>query len=441
LNRDKTVAFHTLGCRVNQYETQALREKMADLGFRSVDDGEAADVYVINTCTVTGVSDRKSRQLIRRAKRSNPSSIVAVIGCYAQTRPDETAAMPEADIVLGSGDKSRLPALIEEYIAGKAERVFDVSSLDVLTAYDDLGAVTAMDSRTRAYIKIEDGCDRYCAYCVVPYARGAVRSRIAEDIVDEAKRLISRGYKELVLTGVNLALYGSDFIGGADYRLHDIVRLLDGLEGDFRIRLGSLEPTVVNVDYIKHLLVYRKLCPSMHLSLQSGSTRVLREMGRSYTREDYIGLVDELTRFDAAYGVSTDIIVGFPGETDEDFAESMSMIEMLGFSHTHVFQYSKREGTRAASLCGQIPAEVKARRSRALIIKAAEASKTFINRNIGSVKRVLTEKRDPETGLWEGLSENNMRVFFHGGADLEGRFTDVRIKSGAAEGALGECED
>ncbi|MDR0424446.1 MAG: tRNA (N(6)-L-threonylcarbamoyladenosine(37)-C(2))-methylthiotransferase MtaB [Clostridiales Family XIII bacterium] len=437
LGMKKTVAFYTLGCRVNQYETQALREKMAGLGFLPAADGEPADVYIINTCAVTAVSDRKSRQLIRRARRENPDGIVAVIGCYAQTRPEEATAMPQADIVLGSGDKSRLPELIAGYAAGRG-RIAEVSSFEASAGYDSLGAVTSMESRTRAYIKIEDGCDRFCAFCVIPYARGPVRSRPAGEIVGEAERLLARGHKELVLTGINLALYGSERTGGGAYGLHDVVGQIDRLGGRFRIRLGSLEPTVINEDYIKRLLVYERLCPSMHLSLQSGSTRILKEMGRSYTHDGYMGLVRLLRAHDAGYGLSTDIIVGFPGEDDGDFGESLAMVKEAGFLHTHVFPYSKREGTRAAAMGGQIPAGAKSERSRRLIAEAEAASWAFIDSEIGRARTVLVERRDQAAGISEGLSENNIRVFFQGCEVPEGDFAEVRICARAEGGALGE---
>ncbi|MDR3296163.1 MAG: MiaB/RimO family radical SAM methylthiotransferase [Clostridiales Family XIII bacterium] len=458
----KTIAFRTLGCRVNQYETQALRETFADMGYEVVPETERADIYVINTCTVTNVSDRKSRQLIRRAKLRNPESLVAVIGCYAQTRPEEVSAMTEADIVLGSGEKGRLPGLIAAYEREPRKRT-EIRPFDSESAYEDMGGVTAMASRTRAYIKVQDGCDRFCSYCIVPYARGPARSRALPDIEAEAKSLLAGGYKELVLTGVNMALYGAEPRNGQDpqgrarpaaavpdlrearnnnekqqgYGIHVIVNILNRIEGDFRIRLGSLEPTVIDAEYVKRLFCAEKLCPSLHLSAQSGSNRVLSAMNRRYTREAYLELAEVLRARDGGYGISTDLIAGFPGETEEDFEESLSLLRRLDFSHVHAFPYSKRAGTPAADMQGQIPAEVRSRRSRALIAAGEASARAFFERNIGAVRRVLPETADAGTGLLEGLSDNNIRVYFEGGEALCGRFADVRLSGMMKDGMAG----
>ena len=413
------IAFHTLGCKVNQYETQALKEKFQQRGYEIVGEDDFADIYVINTCTVTGLSDRKSRQYIRRVKKINPDSITAVIGCYVQVSPEEAKAIDGVNIVAGTNEKNRLPEYIEEYARSKGVECH-IKEWDELTEYEETGIITSMDSRTRAFIKVQEGCNKFCSYCVIPYARGTVRSRAKEDIIREAESLIGKGFKELVLTGINTALYGlekTDCESDQVYGIEVIVKELNELPGEFRIRIGSLEPNVINVDYAGRLLKYERLCPHLHLSLQSGSDRILKEMNRSYGNEEYLELIRMLKAHDPGFGITTDIIVGFPGETEEDFQESCRMIEKAGFCKVHVFKYSKRSGTKAADMKGHIAPEVKARRSEELIRVADAAAKKFFARNLGSVRRVLLEQYDPKTGLLEGLSDNYIKVYSEGRED------------------------
>jgi len=296
-------AFHTLGCKVNQYETEAMKEQFAEAGYEITGEEDFADVYVINTCTVTNLADRKSRQYIRKMKNVNPKALIAVTGCYAQMSPDEVSQIEGVDVVAGTNEKKNILSYIDEARASKlsagseqaseacsqpeGERHADIHVLssDELTEYISEGVIHAMDSRTRAYIKIQEGCNRFCSYCVIPYARGHVRSRSADEIAEEAASLIASGYKEIILTGINAALYGTDLGEGG---IEPLIRKLNSLEGDFRIRLSSLEPTVINAEYVKSLLAYEKLCPHLHLSIQSGSNRVLAAMNRHYTREDYL---------------------------------------------------------------------------------------------------------------------------------------------------------
>jgi threonylcarbamoyladenosine tRNA methylthiotransferase MtaB len=433
--RNKTIAFHTLGCKVNQYETQVLRESFAARGYTVVSESERADVSVINTCTVTSLSDRKSRQFIRRARRLNPSGVVAVVGCYAQMNPEETAAMREVDIVLGNAEKSRLPELVEAFARDETKRA---ERADFSADFGSCAGLTGMESRTRAYIKIQDGCDRRCAYCVIPYARGPARSRPAEDIVAEARRLLEAGYKELVLTGINAALYGAEAKDASERGVHTIVARLAALDGDFRIRLGSLEPTVIDARYVTRLFAYEKLCPSLHLSVQSGSTNVLAAMRRGYARADYLELVRTLRARDPAYGLSTDIIAGFPGETEADFNDSLSLLEAVDFSRVHVFRFSKRAGVAAASMKDQVPAELKAARGERLLRAGERSAAAFLRRNVGAVRRVLPEHTDPKTGLLAGLTENGIRVLFAGDASLCGGFVRVRLSAPAGDGLYGE---
>ena len=407
------IAFHTLGCKVNQYETQALKEKFLQRGHEIVEENDFADVYVINTCTVTGLSDRKSRQFIRRVKKINPESITAVIGCYAQVSPEEAKNIEGVNIVAGTNEKNNLLDYIEEYAKSNGVECH-IKGLDQLTEYEETGIITSMDSRTRAFIKVQEGCNKFCSYCIIPYARGTVRSRAKEEIIKEAESLIRQGFRELVLTGINTALYGmekgihdkvtnniTDFGNNERevYGIEIIVKALNELPGDFRIRLGSLEPNVINAGYACRLLQYERLCPHMHLSLQSGSDRVLLEMNRTYNSGDYLRLVERLKESDAGYGITTDIIVGFPGETDEDFRDSCKMVEKSGFAKVHVFKYSKRKGTKAAEMKGHISPEVKTRRSEELIRISEETAKKFFTANIGTTRKVLFEQYDEKTGL------------------------------------------
>lgn len=436
------IAFHTLGCKVNQYETQALKEKFLQRGYEIVGENDYADVYVINTCTVTGLSDRKSRQFIRRVKKINPDSITAVIGCYAQVSPDEAKNIEGVNIVAGTNEKNKLPEYIEEYVNGVK---CHIKKLEQLTEYEETGIITSMDSRTRAYIKVQEGCNQFCSYCIIPYARGSVRSRAKEDIIREAENLIRQGFKELVLTGINTALYGLEK-GCSEkeddvYGIEVIVKLLNELQGDFRIRLGSLEPNVIDVNYARRLLKYERLCPHLHLSLQSGSDNILKEMNRSYGSNDYLKLINMLKEHDPGYGITTDIIVGFPGESEEDFQESCRMVEKAGFCKVHVFKYSKREGTKAAVMKGQISPEVKAGRSEELIHIADAAARKFFTQNIGTVRRVLLERYDSRTGLLEGLSDNYLKVYCKGEEGQCNSFANVELIELYHDGVKGNIRE
>ena len=413
-----------------------------------VGDLDYADVYVINTCTVTGLSDRKSRQYIRRTKRINPDSITAVIGCYAQISPEEVAAVEGVDIVAGTNEKHRLPEFVDELLAlregpGPLLHVLDYSQL---TDYEETGIITSMESRTRAFIKIQEGCNRFCTYCVIPFARGTLRSRRKEDILREAESLIARGFRELVLTGINTALYGmepgfpteEDGTAGVEV----IIRALCALPGDFRIRLSSLEPTVVNAEYVAGLMKYDKLCHHLHLSLQSGSDSVLSAMNRRYDRAEYLRIVRALKEFDPNYGISTDIIVGFPGETESDFRDTLDMVKQAGFCKVHAFKYSRRKGTKAAEMKGQVAPEVKARRSAQLIEAGERQARAFFLGNAGTERRVLFEEFDEKTGCFRGHADNFIEVYCdrpEDGMDLSNTFAYVRLTeqfSGGMKGVL-----
>lgn len=441
-------AFHTLGCKVNQYETEAMAKAFRAKGYEVVDEREYADVYIINTCTVTAMADRKSRQYIRRMKKVNPDSIVAVTGCYAQIKPEEVSAVEGVDIVAGTNEKSRLAEYVAEYRAEGMKQVH-VKGYEELDVYDETGFVTSTENRTRAYIKIQEGCNRFCAYCVIPYARGKVRSRALEDILDEAKGLIEAGYKELVLTGINTALYDMENARGDTsqkdgcYGVEKVIAALNRLPGDFRIRLSSLEPAVVNAAYVGRLLKYDKLCHHLHLSAQSGSDDVLKGMDRPYDRAAYLEIVETLRDFDPLYGISTDIIVGFPGEKEEDFEESCSLVEQCGFCKTHIFKYSKRPFTKAANMKSHVAPQVKNRRSDTLHEIGDQAAERFFQMCLGQQQSVLLEEIYAEKNIITGYTGNYIRVYvrYEDEKDAEkllNRFVDVRLTGLFGEGMAGE---
>ncbi len=445
------VAFHTLGCKVNQYETEAISEKFREKGYQVVDEREFADVYIINTCTVTSVADKKSRQYIRKMKKLNPDSVVAVTGCYAQIKPDEVSAVEGVDIVAGTNEKSRLTEYVEEFMQ-EGQRQIHIKGYEELDAYDDMGTITSTENRTRAYIKIQEGCNRFCTYCVIPYARGRVRSRPLDDIVREAKQLVDAGYKEIVLTGINTALYDMESgtrartgrqDSGQLYGVEKIIAVLDEMPGDFRIRLSSLEPAVVNADYVKRLLKYRRLCHHLHLSAQSGSDSVLSDMNRPYDRAEYMEIVDVLRSFDPLYGLSTDIIVGFPGEKEKDFEESCSLVRECAFCKTHIFKYSKRPFTKAAEMKGHVAPQVKNRRSETLHKTGKEASLQFFAANSGSEAVVLAEEIYEEKKLITGYTGNYIKAYirYEELQDAErmlNTFVKVRLQEAFEDGMTAE---
>lgn len=494
------VAFHTLGCKVNQYETEAMKEAFVSRGAVIVGEEDPADAYIINTCTVTNIADRKSRQYIRRVKRVNPAAIVVVTGCYAQVEPEEVSAMPEVDLVIGNGRKSRICDMVYERLDdGRLHRANDDVSADVLpeitdtggtipnrdgenesqgknanvmvlprnelTEYEDMGMVTSAESgKTRAYIKIQEGCDRFCAYCLIPYARGPVRSRPPEDVVREAAMLVDSGVREIVLTGINTALYGTE--PGFAWSLTDndgkvlpgleeiaamteseragiapieiILARLDALDfSDFRIRLSSLEPTVVDKNHALKIIRYRRLCHHLHLSVQNGSDRILRSMNRHYTRDEYLDIVKAIREYDPLYGITTDIIVGFPGETDEDFEDTLDVVRKAEFGKVHAFRYSPRKGTAGARMGDAIPGQIKNDRAEALEQEAARTAQDFMTANLGSVHTVLAEEYSD--GYLTGYTGNYIRVYLGPDAITPGHGIGHEVEKNEAN-CGGQCE-
>ena len=451
------VAFYTLGCKVNQYETQAVAQEVTRRGYLLVSEEEKADVYVVNTCSVTREADRKSRQYMRRMKRLSPEAVVVMMGCYPQVSPIETSQLPEADIIIGTEDKVSVPDLVERFLNDRRriDRFLDEGleigpsgCMPLQKEYQEIGSVTSMLGSRRALIKIQEGCNRFCSYCIIPHARGAIRSRSPQSIKKEALGLLEQGCREIVLAGINTALYGAENgfkndLGWPEDDLKNIrgieivVKLLNDLPGDFRIRLNSLEPTVVDSNYLTGLLKYEKLAHHAHLSAQSGSDSVIKAMNRHYTSADYLDMVRILKEFDPYYGITTDIIAGFPSETEEDFQQSLKLVEEAGFLHVHAFPYSVRPGTPAAQM-QQVPPAVKKERAARLAKAADEASLRFRESLIGTVQRVLPE--EPDGALWRGHSSNYADVYFAApeGKDMTSEFVDVIIKTIYKDGVFGE---
>ena len=416
------IAFYTLGCKVNQYETQAMREIFLARGYDLAEEEAFADVYVINTCTVTGLSDKKSRQYIRRVKRINPHAITAVIGCYVQISAEEVAKIDGVDIVAGTNEKTRLPDYIEEFIQNH-QKLSRVKAYSELTDYEETGTITSMEGRTRAFIKIQEGCNKFCSYCIIPFARGPVRSRAMSSIISEAENLILKGFKELVLTGINTALYHDD---SSNTGLSGMISVISRIPGDYRIRLGSLEPTVIDVDYAKELTQYDRLCHHMHLSVQSGSDDVLAGMNRNYRIGDYKKILEALRAHDTGYGITTDLIVGFPGETEACFEDTIRLVDQFDFCRVHVFKYSKRKGTAAADMPGHLDPETKYRRSQRLIKSAEKSMQRFLAFNSGSSRMALIEGYDAQNKCYQGLTDNYIKVYInHASNEMEAQLINT----------------
>lgn len=420
----KTVAFQTLGCKVNYYESEALKGLFRRAGYRVVAFPGPADVYVINTCTVTHLSDRKSRQMVRRARRHNPDAVVVVTGCYAQVSASEVGEIPGVDLVVGTFGREKLPEMVEE-AGGARERPLNlVEDYPPEVSFERIPWAPAQ-GRTRAFLKIEEGCDRYCSFCIIPYARGPVRSLPPGEVRREAGRIASFGYKELVLTGVHLGLYGQDLGGGVT--LASLLEELEEVEGIERIRLSSLEPADFTPSLVESVGKCGRLCAHLHIPLQSGDDRILKRMNRPYTTSFYQYLLEELRILLPDLAVSTDIIVGFPGEEEESFERTRRFVRRMAFSRLHVFKYSPRAGTLAAGYPDQVPPPVKEKRSRCLIQLGKELGDQYARRFIGRQMKVLLEK-PTGWGAMEGLTENYLRVRVEGLQQESGRIVSVELR-------------
>lgn len=429
------IAFLTLGCKVNSYETEAMQALLMAAGASIVEFNEKADIYVVNTCSVTNMADRKSRQMLHRAKKKNPDAVVVAAGCYAQTAEESAMKETGIDVVIGNNQKKQIVEILENYMAGVENKRLEIGKE---TEYEDLSLDTQVE-HTRAYIKIQDGCNQFCSYCIIPYARGRIRSRNSQDVVEEVKRLAANGYQEIVLTGIHLSSYGrtsyEKLTEESGQPLISLIQQINQVEGIKRIRLGSLEPRIITEKFVKTLCECETVCPHFHLSLQSGSDTVLARMNRKYTTEEYARSVDILKKYYDAPAITTDIIVGFPQETEEEFAETMEFAKRIGFSKIHVFKYSRRKGTVADKMSGQVPEQVKTERSDKLMALEASLGESYREQFLGKDETVLFEESaviDGET-CQVGYNERYVRIAAKTEEDLSNSIKTVRIIGKAIE--------
>ncbi len=427
----KKVAFYTLGCKVNQYETEAMSELFKKSDYEICDYDGYADIYIINTCTVTGMSDRKSRQIVRRAKKTNPDAFVIVTGCYAQTSPDEVLKIDGVNLVLGTQDRANIVNLYEQH--ANAENSCCVSDIMHTHNFDGL-SVTDYKDRTRAYIKVQEGCNQFCSYCIIPYARGPIRSRDFSEVITETKRLAEHGFTEITYVGIHIASYG------LDKKTHDLADLLlaaNKINGIKRIRLSSIEPMTLNEEFIEKIKDCDKLCHHFHLSLQSGCDETLRRMNRKYTTAQYYKIVEGLRRHFPDAAITTDIMVGFAGETDAEFEETCRFAEKVSFARAHIFQYSVREGTPAADFPNQVDPKTKEKRSKIIADICEKSRLDFMQRFIGETAEVLFEQ-PVKDGYFEGKTSNYQNVHVKTTEDLSGKYRMVKLIAVRGDAFIGE---
>ena len=413
----KTVAFCTLGCKVNQYETNAMMQKMIEAGYEVVDFETKADIYIINTCTVTNMADKKSRQMLRKVKEINPEAILVAVGCYAQVAKEKLEQIPEIDLILGINEKNDIVKYVEQ--ASKNTYVSDVLHQ---TEFLDFGDVTYTE-KTRAVIKVQDGCNQFCSYCIIPYARGRIRSRKPESVIKEITDVAKEGIKEVVITGIHIASYGKDF--NTEYRLIDLLEEIQKVDCVQRIRLGSLEPTLITEEFVTRLKELSKICDHFHLSLQSGCDETLKRMNRKYTTDQFRHVVELLRNAYPEVHLTTDVIVGFPGETEEEFNKTYEFLKEIKFYKMHVFKYSPRSGTVAAKMPNQIDGNIKEERSNKLIELSDKNEEEYNQKYIGKEVEVLLEEREGE--YLKGHTTNYMVVKMKTNADLENTIQKVVV--------------
>lgn len=424
----KKVALHNLGCKVNAYETEAMQEMLEHAGYEIVPFQEGADIYVINTCTVTNIADRKSRQMLHRARKMNPDAVVVAAGCYVQAQAEKQVIDPCIDIVLGNNKKQDLLTALQAYeeAHGDLREVIDINHTK---EYENLH-LTKQGEHTRAYIKVQDGCNQFCSYCIIPYARGRVRSRAKEDVVAEVTDLAKNGYQEVVLTGIHLSSYGIDFEN--EDNLLSLIRAVHEIEGIKRIRLGSLEPRIITEEFVQAIAALPKMCPHFHLSLQSGCNETLKRMNRRYTSEEFYEKCETLRKYFEKPALTTDVIVGFPQETEEEFETTYEFLKKICFYETHIFQYSKREGTKAAVMQGQIPEQIKAKRSARLIELGEKNRRAYEESFLGKTVEVLVEEKSDVNGkeMWTGHTKEYMKIALESEKNLQNCILNVQIKDG-----------
>lgn len=427
----KKAALHNLGCKVNAYETEAMQELLEQAGYEIVPFQEKADVYIINTCTVTNMADRKSRQMLHRARKMNPEAVVAACGCYVQEKPDEAADC--VDIVIGNNRKKEIVRILEEYEDSRGgekkrpgEPLKDLVDIGHTKEYEEL-RLSRTAEHTRAYIKVQDGCNQFCSYCIIPYARGRVRSRSKDHVLEEVQALAGAGYQEVVLTGIHLSSYGID--NGED--LLSLILAVHEVEGIRRIRLGSLEPRIITEEFVRTISGLPKMCPHFHLSLQSGCTETLKRMNRRYTAEEYFEKCELLRKYFHEPALTTDVIVGFPGETQEEFEASRAFVDKVDFYETHVFKYSRREGTKAAVMPDQVPEPVKAERSAILLELSKKKQKAYEERLLGTTQEVLIEEEIERDGeIWQvGHTREYVKAGIKSRENLVNQLVPVEIEN------------
>ncbi|TCN01560.1 threonylcarbamoyladenosine tRNA methylthiotransferase MtaB [Paenibacillus sp. BK033] len=428
-----SVAFYTLGCKVNFYDTEAIWQLFKNEGYEQVDFESTADVYLINTCTVTNTGDKKSRQIIRRAVRRNPNAVIAVTGCYAQTSPAEIMAIPGVDLVIGTQDREKIMTFVNQ-IHDDRQPVNAVRNIMKTREFEELD-VPDFNERTRAFLKIQEGCNNFCTFCIIPWSRGLSRSRDPKSVLEQAKQLVASGYKEIVLTGIHTGGYGDDM---ENYRLVDLLWDLDKIDGLERIRISSIEASQIDDAMIDVLNRSTKMCRHLHIPLQAGDSSVLKRMRRKYTTDEFAAKLKRIREAMPGVAITTDVIVGFPGETEEMFENGYKFMEEVGFSEMHVFPYSKRTGTPAARMDDQVDEEVKNERVHKLIDLSEKMQLAYAERHIGAVLDVIPErdyKGAPGTGLVMGYSDNYIQVVFEGTEALVGKLCRVKI----TEAGVNEC--
>ena len=422
----KKVSFYTLGCKVNQYETNAMAQKFKESGYEIVDmNDDISDICIVNTCTVTNMSDRKSRHSLRRVKEKNPSAIIAAVGCYAQVAKNDLENMPEIDIVLGNEEKANIVQYVEKFIENE-KKLIEIEDIATKKEFEDMGQITYTE-KTRAFIKVQDGCNQFCSYCIIPYARGRVRSRNAESIIKEITQIAQNGIKEVVITGIHVASYGRDF--GNENGLIELLEKINEIEGIKRIRLGSLEPKIITEEFMQRLSKLEKICHHFHLSLQSGCDATLKRMNRKYTTSEVKKIIERLRRYYDDVMLTTDIIVGFPGETEEEFETTYQFLKQAKLYKMHVFQYSPRKGTRAAVMPNQIDGNIKEARSKKLIELSNENQKMYNQQLVGKEVEVLFEDKEVEDGItyFRGHTQNYVLVKYKTDENLENTLKLIKI--------------
>lgn len=441
----RKIAFHNLGCKVNSYELDYMTQKSASFGYELVDFEQKADVYIVNTCSVTNIADRKSRQMLHKAKKENPDATVVAVGCFVQANPDEVMKDEAIDLIVGNNKKKEIFELLNDYFEKReSDKSLEGKTLtDIMHCdYEEL-KVTKSEERSRAYVKIQDGCDRYCTYCIIPYTRGNIRSRNPENVIEEIENLSRTGYKEVVLTGIHISSYGKDFKDGKEPAdcLFELLKRIDEIEGIERIRIGSFEPMILTKDFVSNLSTIKKLCPHFHISLQSGCNTVLKRMNRHYDVTAFYEKTVLLRQYFPGCAITTDVIVGFPGETKEEFEETVEYLKKIKFFETHIFPYSRRKGTIADRMEGQLSANEKKERVRILLELDRAESDNFRNSKIGDTTNIIVEETKDIGGktYYVGHTPEYIMTaidFETSGKEIIGKVLNVKIERSLSEGIM-----